>query len=95
MLSGKHRGRFMATIKIDPINALTAGGYAASITGICPTNSDCFEGTLKTPARPLKDVRWDLYGRMRDGDHDCNLDMRSNEMHNLRETAIRLGVSDT
>lgn len=83
----------MVSIIIKTIETKTSGGFNATISSIDPTNSDCLEGTVQTPGAGLKEVRWDLCGFCRDNPGDLNLDMRKNEMHDLRETATRLGAT--
>jgi hypothetical protein len=83
----------MASIVIKAVTTQTRGGFDATITSIDPTNTDCLEGTVKTPAAGLREVRWNLGGICRDNHEDLNLDMRNNETHNLRATAERIGAT--
>jgi hypothetical protein len=82
----------MATIPIEPINVKSGGGFDVRITGICPTDHNCLHGELSPPGIPLTRERWNMNGIMSGGTGKCNLDMRSNEMIDLVETAKRLGA---
>lgn len=83
----------MANIIIKTVNTKTSGGFDAQIISINPTTSDCLEGTVQSPGMGVKTVHWDLGGRCRDHHDSLNLDMRNDEMRDVRETAIRLGAS--
>ncbi|CCA89757.1 hypothetical protein PP1Y_Spl19 (plasmid) [Novosphingobium sp. PP1Y] len=85
--------KYMAALKIDPIDVTTTGGLSARIDGIDPTNSDCLHGEI-LPSNPHSRVRWDLLGRARDNHDRCNLDMDSDEMRELAELAKRLGAPE-
>lgn len=82
----------MAIITINPVTTKTTKGFAATVTGIDPTNCDCLIGEIVTPGKGLIEVRWSLGGICRDTHESCNLDMRENENSNLRDTALRLGA---
>jgi len=82
----------MATLLIAPIALVSIGGYAVQITGIEPTNHDCIVGTIQTPGMGLIQGRWNLGGFLRGGTNQTNLDMRSNDMIDLRQLAISLGA---
>jgi hypothetical protein len=86
------RGNDMATVIIEPIDTKSAAGWEVKITGIDPSNSDCIIGTINTPGKGPLRGNWNLYGLLRGGNTDCNLDMRTNEMIDLVALARKLGA---
>lgn len=82
----------MATIQIDPVPMISCGGYAVTISGIDPTSSDCFKGSVMTPGAGLKSGGWDLSGIMRDSSEKCNISTQTDQFTDLAALARKLGV---
>lgn len=80
----------MATLKIETIETVTAGGHIAEIRGISNDTTDCLSGVIIGSNGKENTVHWDLYGRARDHDDSCNLDMRKDKHFSLRSLAITL-----
>ncbi|WP_449287855.1 hypothetical protein [Marinobacter salarius] len=78
----------MAHLKIESIQLKTTGGYDAEIYGIDPASSDCLIGELKTQYGGT--ASWDIHGRCRDHNTDCNFDTRTDEFVDLERLARSL-----
>lgn len=80
----------MATILIQPVAAITRGGYEVQIMGIDPVSTDCLVGTVQTPGMGAIVAKWDLGGMCRGADTSCNLDMSDDDLVDLKEAAEHL-----
>lgn len=84
----------MATIQIDAVSMYSTGAYPVTISGIDPTDLDCFKGGIVTPAQGLVSASWNLNGLMRGGSSGCNLDTEADQFADLARLAQKLGVPD-
>lgn len=81
----------MATILIKPVQARTAGGHPAEITGIDITSdTDQLEGAVTVNAGRPREVIWDLAGTCRDNHPDFNIDPAAPGVSGVVETVKRL-----
>ena len=78
----------MTYLRIEPVELVTTGGYAAEIYGIDPASSDCLIGKINTEYGGT--AMWDLNGTCRDNSAECNLNTSSDEFVELDRIARAL-----
>lgn len=81
----------MAVIPITPVATTTRGGYAAEITGIDPTDTDCLHGTVQVN-HGSKNRKWDDAGICRNSPEELNLSPSAPEVSDVIETAKKLSA---
>lgn len=82
----------MATLKVEPVETQSKGGFPVTISGIAPTEHNCIVGEITTPGAGTKAQVWNLDGRAGNSVPDCDLDMSDDELFKLAELARKLGA---
>ncbi len=83
----------MTFLIIREIKTFTRDGLDVVVIGLDPSSHDCIVGRMLKSGE--NEVRWDLSGRMRDGDESANLDMNSDDLIDLESLARHLSRSNT